>query len=591
VLVISLTALGIVLSEWGVRWLITRQHSVVGRGRIRAVSDILSQYGVADIEAENRLADVWNSAQTSAELEGYEKLWWTRLQELMRLRAFVFGNQARGALRLRQGFGFRVESEKRQPFPAWENDRRILDEDHLTFSEIASAGTEVAALYWHLYLSCNGEFPELKPMARKLYAEIFDEPFRESTSRARIESLIDRMQGPTGVNFLMLNLLKRQDYSQARALGRFLIGQKDDGNEDQVTTLYWLGELTWFLREDGISTRPLDYSDVIRNLYHLCFVAPERAGFLEIDSQFFSEFATINEMAREGFLFVDGLFEQIVGVWKQNENYFDPIFRTILERLSGVKSKVHQDVAAWERVLHRATDGFCQEYLFIVEGNLCYALGEYEDAVACFQRALALNPEVRSARMNLLFCYAQMHDRTRHDALARQVVADPKLHPSAWYVVGNSFLLAGDVKMAESYYDALKKIPGWEAKVDHYKSTFCFEHAMWHEALHFARLAHQKNPHDSSIRYHLSLCFDRLGKKQNALDALRGLGEDLFSDWLSFYRFTLERDSGMDENAAQTLKQISSQYFKQETDDWQQALEYAKASKDLELLRHLKKVQ
>lgn len=589
-IVLSLTAVGVLFSEWAVRHLRMRQHSVVGRGRVRAVSDILTKYSVANVQAENRLAEVWSEFQAASELEGYEQQWWARLQELMRLRALVFGNKARASERLRQGFGYRVETGRREKFPVWENDRRICEEDRLTFSEIAAAGTEVAALYWHLYLTCTGEFPELKPMARKLYQEIFEEAFRDSTGRVRIESVIDRMQGTNGVDFLMMNLLQRQDYSQARALGRFLIGQKNDDNEDQVTTLYWMGELTWFLREDGISTRPLEYSDVLRHLYHLCFVSPERAGFLEIDSQFFSEFSTINEMAREGFLFVDGLFENILTLWRRNERYFQPLFIGVLEQLSGIRSKVHQDVASWERVRHRATDGFCQEYLFVVEGNLCYALGEYEDAVACYNRALALNSGLRSARLNLLFCYAQLHERARHDALAKQVVGDPRLHPSAWYHVGNSFLLSGDVKAAESYYGALEKMPGWEAKVDFYKSTFCFEHAMWHEALHFARLAHQKNPTDSSIRYHLSLCFDRLGKKERALDALRGVGEELFSDWLSFYRFTLERDSGMDSGAGQTLRAISGQYFKQETDDWQQAIEYAKDANDLDLLRHLKKI-
>ncbi len=590
VYLIAMTAVGLYCSELLVRRLLARQASVVGRGRIRAVSEVLARYSVSNIESENRLAQLWYSSQPKTELEGYEKLWWQRLQDLMRLRALVFGNQARASERLRQGFGYRVESTKHESFPVWENDRRILDEDRLSFAEIAASGSEVAALYWHLYLTCTGEYPELKTLARKLYLEIFEENFKDAAARAKIESIIDRMQGESACSFLMMNLLQRHDFAQARALGRFLITNKTAENEEFVTTLYWLGELTWFVREDGISSRPLEYSDVVRNLYHLCFVAPERGGFLEIDSQFYSEFATINEMAREGFLFVDGLFERILGIWKQNLDLFDPIFRNVLESLTGIKSKVHQDVAAWERVWNRAEEGFCRDYLLVVEGNLSYASGEFEDAVACYQRALAINPELRSARLNLLFCYAQLSERTRHEALAKQVVADPRLHPSAWYVVGNSFLLVGDVKAAEEYYEPLRKLKSWEGKVDFYKSTFCFEHAMWHEALHFAKLAHQQNPSDSSIRYHLSLCFDRLGKKEKALDALRGVGEELFSDWLNFYRFTLERDSGLNGVAGQTLKQVSAQYFKQETDDWQQAIEYAKDTNDLELLRHLKSI-
>ena len=58
-------------------------------------------------------------------------------------------------------------------------------------------------------------------------------------------------------------------------------------------------------------------------------------------------------------------------------------------------------------------------------------------------------------------------------------------------------------------------------------------------------------------------------------------------EWLAYYRFTLERDSGRPHEASETLMSIPSDYF-QDPEEFEAALEFARGQKDLVLLRHFR---
>jgi tetratricopeptide (TPR) repeat protein len=151
--------------------------------------------------------------------------------------------------------------------------------------------------------------------------------------------------------------------------------------------------------------------------------------------------------------------------------------------------------------------------------------------------------------------------------------------------VGDSYLLLGDRAKADAYYAELAKVPGWASKIDYYRSTFCFENGLFERALEYARRAHERNPTDASIRYHLSLCYNAVGEKDRALDMVKKM--DGAPQWVHYYRFTLERDSGHVAQASETLMSIPSDYF-QDPEEFEAAVEFARANRNLALLRHLK---
>ena len=65
------------------------------------------------------------------------------------------------------------------------------------------------------------------------------------------------------------------------------------------------------------------------------------------------------------------------------------------------KSKIYDEWETWDRFWKRESDNFSRDYLYVVEGNLCYSRGLYEDASACYEKALKLNPKLRSALLIL----------------------------------------------------------------------------------------------------------------------------------------------------------------------------------------------
>ena len=153
-------------------------------------------------------------------------------------------------------------------------------------------------------------------------------------------------------------------------------------------------------------------------------------------------------------------------------------------------------------------------------------------------------------------------------------------------MIGNSFLLLDRDEEAQKFYDELRAFEGWGKKVDYYQATFCFENGLFEKALRFAKKAHEIIPQDMSVSFHLSQCLNAVGEKNAALEILKKIGH-AGPQWLRYYQFTLERDAGRLGDAYQTLLQIPTEYF-DDPDELEAALDFAKHSSDLNLLRRLK---
>lgn len=453
-----------------------------------------------------------------------------------------------------------------------------------TLQDMTESAVLVARLYRKAMEAALSEDPILSENAKILLEKILGGDFDAVSFQNRIEALSDQMQRDGGLPFLLLNLLHLKQWSKVKNLATRLLTSNIEAEEETRSALYWLTEIDWFSRSKN---EPINEYDVmIRYLYHICFTNPERAAFLEIDSQFFSQFETVNELSREAFLFKETLIEKFLELWREQEGLFESTFQGVFEILLGKQSKIFDERNAWERLWLREKEDFSKDYLYVVEGNICYAVGHYEDAKNYYEKALKLNPRLRSALLNSVFAYAKLKKTEIHERAVSRLVEEPSLYPSSLYVAGNSYLLMGMETKSEQFYKSLQKVPGWEGKTDYYRSTFCFENGLYEKALLFARLAHESNTRDSSILYHLSLCYNAVGEKERALEAVKHVADG--PQWLDYYKFTLERDSGRHAEASKTLSEIPSDYF-EDPEELEAALEFAKESKDLTLLRRLRK--
>src|SRR5207249_1612167 len=117
--------------------------------------------------------------------------------------------------------------------------------------------------------------------------------FENKASRALVEKLIDSMQRDCGLPFIILNLIGRGETARGRQIAQLCLSSGQELEEEIRSSVYWICEIYWFGKEG--KTILTDYESTIRYLYHICFTNSERAGFLEVDSQFFSQFETINE--------------------------------------------------------------------------------------------------------------------------------------------------------------------------------------------------------------------------------------------------------------------------------------------------------
>lgn len=453
----------------------------------------------------------------------------------------------------------------------------------VSLQDLMDSAMKVSEIYWSVFDCALSEDEWVQKEAKKQLEEVCVFQFDREKTAAFLEQLTDKMKRDHGLSFVVLNLLSKKEYSTTKQFAQFLLTSRYEVDERLRSVLYWIVELHWFT---NVKINPLeDHESTVRFLYHLCFTSPERGGFLEIDSQFYSEFDTINELAREAFVFKDDLIENVLMLWKEYEGCFEPVFQNVMETLTDHRSKIHDSFSAWQIYWNREGMHLSKEYLYLVEGNVSFKSGYDEEAKLYYEKALEINPTLRPAIFNLLFVEARMQNKNEQEKLIKKILSMKELLPSSLYVIGNSYELVGNVSQANSFYAKLKENPEWTLKADYIRSLFCYEHGMMEKALKYALTAHEQNPNDSSIKYHLSLCYDSQGEKSRALDLLSSVGEGL--EWMNYYRFKLQRDAGLIEQARETLLKIPTSYFEDE-DELEEALDFAKEENDLKLLRHLK---
>ena len=536
--------------------------------RALTYKSLMSLYHQTDDHAQIQLAESLRRVEASS--QGPEKEWLQEFRVLVSIKALIHKKKTHW----RQAFMYEATPTFSTP-----------DDDPIpTASEITEAASHVADRLWQLQEVCSGKFPELRAEARKLYRHITGDVFDPDTSLAIVNGMCDSMQRDYGISFLILNLIRSGNWQWARKIAKGLLNEYEslEIEEELRSGLYWMSEIYWFTHQRG--TVITDYDSSIRYIYHLCFTQAERTGFLEVDSRYYSQFEAINELAREGFLFKEVLIETLIDTWSSHEGYFDGVFQLVMESMTLQKNKIYDEQSHWQRFWEREKESFSRDFLYLIEGNLCFAQGHYEDAYHFYERALQLNPELKPATFNSLLAAAKF-DTHEHQQIVDRILGQRKMLPQAYYRIGNSFLLIGQVDKAETYFEKLRNYPEWKNKTDYYASIFCFEHGLYSNALEYAKRAFERD-NNSSIRYHLSLCFNAMGEKEMALKAVRDLEQG--PEWLRFYRFTLERDVGKAGEASKTLLEISSDYFN-DPEELDAAIDFAKGRKDLVLLRHLKK--
>lgn len=581
-LVVGALALFFLIDALRLRWkFLTRSlPSFFPRAGFRSrITRLLSLYEKSDESSEQLLLQELRLAKNE-KLSIYESRSVEALGSLVEFRRLCFRKPQSGKGALQEAFVYHFEREQKEKNYQEESEGSISD---FSITDIAEAATSVASIYWKIFhVAIDSESRLAKP-ARQLLEAALGDKFDPVTTGKQIEALADAMQRQGGLPYLVLNLVRRHNWSWAKPLGQRLLTSDLAIEEEARACLYWITEIQWFTKEAiAIS----DYESTIRYLYHLCFTNPERAGFLEIDSQFFSQFDTVNELAREGFLFKETLIEEVLSLWQEQTLFFDCLFKEVLQSLTRQKNKIYNERETWVKFWEREKEGFEKEFLFLVEGNLCYIQKDFEAAQDFYDKALDVSPSLRPALLNRVFSYAKLGDRARHQKAVHELLEKKSLFPLSLSVVGNSFLLLGEDEEAELYYHELRKVEGWGRKTDYYKSTFCYENGLFDKALEYALRARETNPEDSSVSFHLSQCFAATGQKVEALEVLKKM-ENNGPQWLSFYRFTLERDSGRLSEAHQTLLAIPCEYF-DDPDELEAAMDFAKNTSDINLLRRLK---
>lgn len=447
--------------------------------------------------------------------------------------------------------------------------------EDFTFDELSDAAKTVSGLLWQINnMAKDSSHPlclESKSILELHSVQVTDE-------------LIEIMQRQEGIPFLLLNSVKRKNWKLAKSLGYQLLSKEIILDEETRVCLYWISEILWFSQSQITVS---DFETAIRYLYHLCFINPERAGFLEIDSQFFSQFENVNELAQEGLLFKETLIEQTLALWEQQGTHFDTVFTETLQLVSQQKNKIYQHLDLWKQWWSREKTDFEKAVLFCVEGNLQYVSKRYVEALDCYNRALRLDGHLRPALLNRVFCLAQLSDQQAHEKTVDDLLERHSLFPSNKIACANSYLLLNKLGPSQVLVSELaKEVEGWESKADYFQSVFCLDHGLHEKALYFAKLAFEKEPEDQRYGFHLSRCLKELGRTQEALKIVSSMSL-AGPEWLLFYRFTLERDAGLLREAQQSLSALSDHYF-DDPQELQEALDFARMTQDLNLLRRLK---
>lgn len=522
----------------------------------------LTLYGAFDAVSHRVMESEMKALEAAGNLSREQASTLTRLRTLTTLRSYLFGKDRQdkhGALR-----AILISS----PEPKWFGDAELSG---LEITDVAQAALDISELYWKMYELASGGFGDLTLQARALYRELRGEAFQRERAREWIEPMTDRMQAQ-GIVFAVLNCHAMKRSALARNLLSNVVSR------EEFSTLHWITEVLCF------EPKNFGYEESLRYLYHQCLSHPEAAEFLEVDSPYFPQLTPVSEMAREGFCFREVFVDSVLILWEETPG-FDAVFCEVLRHVLQTQNKILERKDSWIRYWEGMRDSFSREYLWLVEGNLAYAIGDYRVAWECYQEALKLEPQLMVAKLNRVLVTAKLMDIKLHqDALTAIAFSDD---PRAFYVAADSFLLLGNKEAAERLFEKLRKIPGWQSRVDYYASVFCFENGLIDLSIQYAEAALQRDSMNPLNRFHLSQVYHASGDEDRALQVIQGL--EAPPAWVMFYRFTIERDAGLLENATKTLKTVPREFFTNAS-DLEAAIEHARRTQDLSLLRDLKKI-
>lgn len=554
--------------------------------RLARLASVLEAMSPSDSFGEELLAERWSSlwkrynvqAQREDSLDPQESRSLRMLADLMTLRRVVFGRPENLKERIQAGM---VWTLKARPLSRQLSD---FSTTQAKWVEVSSAASSLSHLYWNLYRCASGEAPVFSRVARKLYHEIFGELFHPVDSLKRIEPLCDAIQSAAGAVFLVLNLLRRGALADAAQVAREVVVTEVLVDEDR-SVLYWLASLLRFCRE--YEQNFLGHDETLRHLYHLTLIAPERAGFLEIDGPFWAEFGSVNEAAREGFQFKDDLIVNTLSLWKRFEGFFDDVFHEALDLLAGPVTRGVRGVDAWESYWIQKREQHGAQYLHLVEGNLSYVAGQYKAAAVSYQTALELEPDLRPAQVNLLYVLAKLGNR---ESFLRHVEVALKNTPPATglLAVSNASLLLGDVELSDVYASQLSKRDDWKEKIYFYRALFCRDMGLDEFVLRFARNAVSDRPEHLPSRVLLAQTLVREGQFE---EVLKLLDVELPADpddslTIEILRFRALWKSGKTDEAGEILHRLPKDSV-MSSEELKEFFEFAHASGDLVLLRRL----
>lgn len=446
---------------------------------------------------------------------------------------------------------------------------------------IFKTSQNVAKLLWRLFDILSQEKHPFLKEAERFHKIIFKSSFDKLTLKNQFTELTDRILHEEGFPYFVLASLTQMPLAWVHGYLNDLLPQKSLTLTESEKSLYWFSEILLFIQKHKES--PLNERELLKNIYPVIFLTPERGGLLEIDGPFYQEFEMIQEMVKEGLLYREELIDSLFELWSRFENWFDQPFLTLFEEFFPLQNKVYQHLETLSKVWDRERESFSKDYLWVIEANLSYWHGDYASAQFFLEKALNQSPQLLVARINLLFVLARLKNSV---ALEKEVQWLKKVFstipPQVLFSIAGSFLILKDFKSANQNLEILRKeeIKNLDLQV----SIFCLDQGFADLALEFAKQASLVSQ-ESSVAYQLSRCYEKLGEKETALSTLSSISQ--MQDSMLFYRFTLQRDLGLYSEAEEGLKNLSRNQLEER--ELEEVIRFSKERNNLSLLRQFKK--
>jgi tetratricopeptide (TPR) repeat protein len=158
----------------------------------------------------------------------------------------------------------------------------------------------------------------------------------------------------------------------------------------------------------------------------------------------------------------------------------------------------------------------------LLKGQLMETVLNYETALVSYRRAVDAFPQNESARLRLAECLLRYKKPVEADEHFRSLLAAaPKIRASALSGLARSLVERGELDEAKSLLDELlvENPNHGDGLMDRGKLAAKMESD--HEAVEYFRRAVAAQPFDYYAQYHLGLCLNRLGKKEESKKHLR----------------------------------------------------------------------